>query len=702
MAATVLDKFTRQGLDAPVERSQITEDEQRKYDDEAALQILKQDTEKFESDKIYKDFTQLWTVCHQLLNSPWLNNYFFNPAKANVPRYTLSNIIDVVTTKAHSALFFEETPFMLLPNPKLDQKVMWAKEAVLETQLREMGFDVECDKGWFQCAHLGTQIYKYGWLDDTKKASVFKAKEAPQKFQTPLGEKQVDTPQSDDFEWVEEPKDLHRPWLKWRDLRYLLYSPDWNVGDIRHCPVVIDTDYPTLDELDDLRGLPGYDIPSKAELESLFFPPENTGESAIPGDVTETRPAQMRAWITHSEGREVNTSADPYQRKIRLLERVDNKGNLTVALENRHGFLLIKNGKHDYTDFDGKPCVNYLSSTWRPLPSSGFGMGLGQLVGPDQQVEKGTLCAYLDILAFIARPSYVREKPLNAVTQDIVVDLGKIISIETGGKPVRDVLSLLEQPKIDQSLVYAIEAAKSSAANTSGATEITGQGGTVGAGRGTGMRSGSGAQLVGQAQAGRLDGPMERFIRQVFVPWLYIMDGMNSKRLPARTLREILSNDDAHDYSKFDHIAWRNAQVNYQVLAGSHLGPRKQMAEFMPFIQQMVSNPPLMQALSEADYSFDAPEFVKTWAQLAGFKYVTPFFKPMTAEQKQKRDANSQAALQQKQANSDAAIQQMKGDQKENQISSEAQGRAAEKVTQLLLQNTMAPSVDEKEPEIGG
>ena len=179
------------------------------------------------------------------------------------------------------------------------------------------------------------------------------------------------------------------------------------------------------------------------------------------------------------------------------------------------------------------------------------------------------------------------------------------------------------------------------------------------------------------------------------------MDGLNSKRLPARTLREILEGDQEHDYSKFDHIAWRNAQVNYQVLAGSHLGPRKQMAEFMPFVQQMVSNPPMMQALSEADYTFDAPAFVKTWAQLAGFAYVQPFFKPMTGEQKQRRDANSQAALKDKELNSKAALEQQKGQNKIQQISDQSLGRAAEHVIQHLAEHTMQPFAD-NESEIGG
>src|SRR5277367_127230 len=106
METSLIDRFTQQGLDAPVLKDQIElgpEDAlaKRKYADEAALKILKQDLETGEADKINIDFTHLWTVADQLLQSPWLSTYFFNPAKANVPRYTLSNIVDIAVTTQH-------------------------------------------------------------------------------------------------------------------------------------------------------------------------------------------------------------------------------------------------------------------------------------------------------------------------------------------------------------------------------------------------------------------------------------------------------------------------------------------------------------------------------------------------------------------------------------------------------------------------
>jgi len=190
---------------------------------------------------------------------------------------------------------------------------------------------------------------------------------------------------------------------------------------------------------------------------------------------------------------------------------------------------------------------------------------------------------------------------------------------------------------------------------------------------------------------------MERFIRQVFVPWLYIMDELNSKRLPARTLREILTDDMEHDYAGFDHIAWRNAQVQYQVLAGSHLGPRKQMAEFMPFIQQLVNTPPMMQAAADSGLIFDFNNFIETWARLAGYPYKQPFFRQMSDEEKQKRDANSPAAIQQQKLQAASGLQNQKDEAKQRQIASEGLSRAAEKTLQLTLEHTMQPLANEGE-----
>lgn len=189
---------------------------------------------------------------------------------------------------------------------------------------------------------------------------------------------------------------------------------------------------------------------------------------------------------------------------------------------------------------------------------------------------------------------------------------------------------------------------------------------------------------------------MERFIRQVFIPWLYIMDEMNARRLPTRTLRDILDDDETHEYSKFDHIEWRNAKVTYQVLAGAHLGARKQMAEFMPFIEQMVSTPPIMQAISDAGLKFDANVYVKFWGQLAGIRYNMPFFVPMSDQEKQQKQMQSPAGIQQMKNQAQAQLQDKNNAAKTQQIADQSLGRAAEKTMQLLAEHTMQGEVGDQ------
>lgn len=650
---------------------------ERKYDDEAALKILTQDVETCDADMVLKNWTQQWSMADTLMSSPMDAKFMYNPSRANVPRFTLSNIVDVQVNKIHSGIFFDTPAFMCRPNPKIDQKLIFAKQTVLQTQLREMEFETEVRQGLFQCAVQGTQIYKWGWLSTKKVVPFYQRKADPIEVPTPTGTKSVDTVESDSYEIVKREVITERPWLKWKDLKWLLINPAAQVGDIRKAGWVVDRDYVTFDDLDQLRDIEGYDIPNQEDLKKLFFPP-NVQEPAQ-GNIAETLPASLRAWIPHSVLRNTNTSADPYANKIEILERWDD-GKVMTALHNNRGYLLIRNETNKFG------CIPYFSSNWRDVANNFFGQGLGVLIGPDQRVEQGTLNAYLNILAFVANPSYVRQKTVNTVSQNESLELGRILSVEG---PVNDAFGLIKQPEVPISLINAIEAAKNSAASTSGANELVGQGNAVGGGQATGMRSGTGSALVGQANASRADGVIDRFVRQVFIPWLYKMDELNSERLPSKVLREILGADAAHEYDGLNHLDFRNHRADFEVLAGAGLGPRKQMAQFMPFIQQMVNSPALLEDARQAGMKFDFEAFLNMFTNLAGFPYSQPFFKKMSPEELQQAQANSPAAMQQQKLQAEQTMQKQKEDADLNKQNAASLGRAANEVTRQAIQKSM-------------
>lgn len=665
----------------PIREEEITTDadEIRHYNDDAALKILQQDIETGDADDNLKANTQQWLKSDILLQSPVTS--LGDSTKARIPFYTLSDTVDSLATKITGAVFYDNPPFMLRPNPRLNQKVMWAKEAVAEVQLREMDIETEIDLGVRQCALLGTMVFKYGWMSYKKTVPVYKSKAAPAKIETPIGTQQFDTDESDEFEKSTEQVRVDTPWLKWRDLAFVLVDPSTQVGDIRRAKWVCDRDYLTFDDIDGLRDCPGYDIPERGQLETFFFPPNL--ETPDSGNLAEIQPPNARAWITHADGRNIDTSADPFLRKLEVIERWTGT-QVTVALRWKGRYLLIRNEPNPLG------CIPYLSSTWRPLPRSFYGQGLGQLIGDYQRMEQGIANAWLDILAFTAQPAYVKSRGMNIPSQNQRIGLGTIVEVEGD---VRAGYGLLEQPKVDPSLMQGLNLARTTAASTSGANELVGQGNSLGAGAVTGMRSGTGANLVGQAAAGRQDSVIERFLRQVFIPWLYKMDELNSEFLPPNALRKILSEDMAHDYEDFSHIDFRNTKVDYDILAGAHLGARKQMAAFMPFLQQIVNTPSLLELASAQGKKFDFNAFIGFMGDLSGFSPNQPFFVDMTPEEKQRAAQSSPAALQAQKLQAQAGMQQDKQQAANELENTRSLGRAANEVIRVGFERQMEPMV---------
>jgi hypothetical protein len=87
--------------------------------------------------------------------------------------------------------------------------------------------------------------------------------------------------------------------------------------------------------------------------------------------------------------------------------------------------------------------------------------------------------------------------------------------------------------------------------------------------------------------------------------------------------------------------------MDYEVLAGARLGPKKEMAQFFTFLTQILNNPSLNEMVAEAGYTFDIVAIFKLFADASGWKYSQPFLVKMTPQQQQRRQANSPAAIQQ-------------------------------------------------------
>jgi hypothetical protein len=611
------------------------------YDDEAACKLALQAVSDGEAWMNQQNWPAGWSNNYIVYQSPTSAGCFDGGngnSSANVPNYLVSNLCDTNVPKVMGGLFYESPPFLLRPRPGTTQDIITAKTALFAYQLDDMHFEEECELAVLQGALIGTMVMKWGWHEEIVRTKKYVRKAQPEIHTDAAGVKRtIHTAESDEFTVQDDEQLVSRPWIKYCDRRNVLVNRGCKVGDIRKAKDVTYTDFATYEDLDNLRDYEGYNIPPEEDLKTWFLRERETQQG---DNISVALPESMRGWIQTSLPRNYRDSADPLQNGMKIIEYWS-KNMVIVVLQHLDDNIIIRNEANPYKK------IPFLSACWRPIPDCFDGQGIGTLAGPNQIVAQGITNMSLSRLDYGLNPTALRAQGFNTTGQDIVWTQGGIIEVDvaqTGGD-VHKAFGFLEFPEQDPAAMAWLQQQMGEAKESSGANALFSMGGSLSGIQSTGARSGTGAAQVGQAAAGRLDGPINRFVRQIFVPWLRIMDELNNERLPSSVLRQVLSQE-MQQTMEIDHEKFRNAKMEYEALAGSKLGPKKEMAQFFTFLTQILNNPSLNEMIAESGYTFDIVAIFKLFADSAGWKYSQPFLVKMTPEQQKQRAMNSPAAIQ--------------------------------------------------------
>jgi len=617
------------------------------FRDDAAVKLVIDDAARADNFINVNQWASGWTLTDIIYQSPATQSVFDggNVGQANVPKFILSNHISTIVPKVMGGIFYEDPPFMLRPLPDTTNDDIRAKTALYSQQLSFMKFEQEVERTVTQMSLFGTGVMKWGYSEYHVKTKKRVRTEERETIENPDGTKKfIDNAKSDQFEIKREDKLVSHPWIKFCDIRTVLVDPGCRVGDIRQAKWVVYRDYATYEDLDRLRGVDGYNIPDDDVLKALFF---QKASGAQPDNITMTMTEGMLGYLQHAVPRSYKTSSDPQNNPMEILERWDADKVIVVLSYEGHN-ILIRNEENPYAK------IPFLSANWRDIQDSFYGQGLGLLIGSEQLVEQGITNLALDLLNYGLQPTAVRKKGWNTPTQNQRWKLGGIIDVEDD---VDKAFKFMTMPPVPGEAWQFIQQAQTTAATASGANEFVEQGASASGTKTTGMRSGTGASAVIQANASRLDGPTSRFTRQIFEPWMYIMDELVNDLLPTQVMREILGKKLGDDF-QLDHESFRNAEVEFEALVGSKLGAKKSMAQFLPIALQMMTTPAFTKSINDGGYTFDGPAIFQSFADAAGFKFSQPLMRKFTPQEQQAYQGNQPAAIQQKQLAAQQAQQQ--------------------------------------------
>lgn len=659
----------------------------------AALQLVVQDAVNTEAWLQNNYWSLRWREADALYQSPpgvvmWEGTTM---PRSNVNRFVVAEVVNSIHPQIMNGLFYETPPFILRPRPNQDENTTRAIKELLAIELDEMEFRQEVDWGLFSALNFGTGIWKWGFKSYTKKQVKYEPVGQPVTIPSPLAGTAptiLETPESLMYKKVYSDKQVHSPTFEFKDSRFILPDSGCQVPDIRKGKFVIDKMYLSYKDLiklkdeeyvsEDANGKQTlkkrYMLPSEAEIKSWFEDPK---ENPVHGPNSEATSTQGTAFVHHAKPRFEKSTADPLDEPLEVLERWDNDKVITVL--NR--VKCIRNEENEFA------CIPFLSVNWWNIPGAFWGLGLGRIIGVEQRVQAGLINACLDLASLIVNPMFVRSRGANVQEQQIRQRIGGIIAVD--GDPQK-ALTLLEQPNIPAEVVNQIAMSQSRVEMTSGANAQL----TMGAsqtGKAGPMRTGTGAAGVIQATMNRIGGFAESFVRQVYEPLLYRMHQMNKDKMPVAYIRQVLGEKLGPEF-KFKAGDFLNAPAEFEVLAGSHLAAKSQMAQSLFMMLQLFESQTLMSQLNTiSQKKVNIEELFHMVHDISGWKNYYNIIEDMTDEEIQRQQASSPAAMEQMKAQTQSASQDKQFAQKQAVIDQENEGRAARDIFRVIAEKSAEP-----------
>lgn len=666
------------------------------FEDDPALRLVVQDAVRAENHAVSKAWVMAWPQASILYQSPYTAKYWDgNPGveRANVPFFTVATAVNSLVPTIMQGLFYENPPFMIQKRPRTSEDAAKAIGALIGYQLEDedMEFRREIELGVRNAILFGTSIWKWGWEIFTRERKRYQQKAPSLTIPNPLaglGESSIEIHDDEDIEEITEEEYIDRPFFEHiTNLRHVLVDPSLQVPDIRKAKYVIHRLYLTFKDLDKLRERPGYDIPPEKELIQLFFPPREPVEAAV-SEMSATNPL----YDARSLPRYEDSTVDPFNEPLEVLERWD-EDTVIVVLQKKK---VICNDKNPY----GR--IPFLSVGWWDVPEAFYGLGLARTIGAEQRLQQGITNTWLDNAALNLNGVYVRTLGKGQQSQSIRMAPGKVVNIEldAAGKGGLEPLKRLDAvPEAAEHLA----ASQARVELVSGANEVTAQGIAGNAAHSNLGRSAAGANLIGQGAASRPQDFVEKFVAQVFIPFLYQVHEMDRALLPKETIRYILDEELEHAYFAGGGtvIDLLNARVVFSVLAGAKMQARRQMAQAMPLLIQLLTNEQTTKQLGIQKKKVNFTAIFQDFIEVSGWKTRTDWIQDMTPEDEKRYAMTTPAAQMQAKLQGEAAMKQQDHQNKLDLVNEENLARAGREVLRHAMQSAETPQALTGAPAAG-
>ena len=560
--------------------------EGEKLDDETALKFVLQDVtvaeQFFQSKTLSADFNMADDL-YRAFVAPrnWPNS---NIARSNIPVPVVMEAIETVLPQAHMAFFSDPEPFLLEPKGRTPAEAARGMSSIACWSIEEAGFEEEIRKMLKSAFLYGQCIGKYGWKKETRKYKKYsRSKDAG-------------------ISGAAKSSDVSCPTFEYIDVRQVLVDPFHQNHDIRGAAYVIQQKFIDAEELDSLRDQGYKNVPTRAKLALILANRAESTKDSI-------KSMKIQSWREYQPAQpDELRSANPLKQPLEILEYWTDDRVITVLQR----CIVLRNEENEFGE---KP---FLSCAFIDVLNSFWGFGIAKLLEGEQKFQTGVLNAGVDGLSLKLSPFFMRKKGLGTTSQNIIVGPGRVVNEEEiAPVPMENVFS---------DALEAINSSEIRAARRVGANygpEMPTQA----------MRTAEGVQAFTSGVQVRLQYFIEMFADQVFIPAIEAFLQLAKDNLTEDQVKDIVYEQTGQEYNG-DVLDVYNGKYSVDVLTSTKLTARRQMAQMIPMIMQMVGAAPVQQSLTAQGKKFDFAEFLNKVFDITTFPKCD-LIAPMSPQEQQ-------------------------------------------------------------------
>lgn len=539
-------------------------------------------------------------------------------------------------------LFTGRDFFQIAPTSGTTLDVARAQQALIKAEVDMCGptggtLKQECRSVLFDGILYGTGAAFIGWKQATRTVIKKKRNSPPTSLNTGIAN--ISIPTSSDDELIDDPKTFtwNQPVFEHVPLRRLRFAPDCRRSQVNTATWAGRLIYLTSYQLDEMRDVEGYNIPTREQLVALTTPFKTTQTEQNPLDNTNSSfpnnslGTPQKAWPEYYDEK---NNVDPLAQKWEVKDYWTNTRHVMV-LEDQ---FVIYNESHDFGT------IPMLTFNFREAPDSLLGYGLVHLIGNFQKIASGICNGFFDDLTLNLMGTYSRPRGLNSSAQSEFVFPGKVFQFDTsavGGINGSGGFQQLSRNAVSVDMLGVINTVKGWAASLTGVgTGISGS--NTGA---TGdLRTAAGANLLAGGESVKLQDFIDQFCDLIIVPFLKFCVEQN-RRLTPKQVQEVLSNELQSAFTG-DPLDIINGDYKVTVNVASRLAAVREASKAFGFILQALQSPGLTQQLETQGKKVLYDNFFKLVLDTTGLDY-DQIIGDMTDEDKQRTQQAMQQAQQQ-------------------------------------------------------